>query len=251
MDALESIRRAVAGSDMPSRVGVAFSGGVDSSLVAAVCSDLTDEVTLLTVGFEGSHDLGQAARAACILNLPHRVHVIEQGEFEDAARAVCSGLDTDIISWQENCIAFHFISRLAADLGLDTVVTANGIDELFCGYDSYRRIYHLGPDAINSMIRQKTTNEISMMRAVEDVASGNGVHMAQPLLSPNFVEYSWTVPLHEKVRGPDDLFRKHAIRRAAHETGLPDDISYKRKKALQYGTRIHRSLVKSGIRTRS
>ena len=236
---------------MPPRVGVAFSGGVDSSLVAAVCRDIHDEVTLLTVGFEGSHDLEHAARAADTLNLPHRVHVIGQGEFEDTARSVCSRLDTDIISWQENCIAFHFISRLAANLGLDAVVTANGIDELFCGYDSYRRIYHHGPDAINSMIRQKTYNELSMMRAVGDVAADNGVSMAQPLLSPDFIEYSWTVPLDEKIRGSDDLLRKHAIRRAAHETGLPDDISYKRKKALQYGTRIHRSLVKSGIRTRS
>ena len=236
---------------MPPRVGVAFSGGVDSSLVAAVCRDVRDEVALLTVGFEGSHDLGHAARAADVLNLPHHVHVIGQGEFEDAARWVCSRLDTDIISWQENCIAFYFISRLAADLGLDAVVTANGIDELFCGYDSYRRIYPHGPDAINSMIRQKTSNELSMMRAVGDVAAGNGVRMVQPLLSPGFVEYSWTVPLDEKVRGSDDLLRKHAIRKAARETGLPEFISYKRKKALQYGTRIHQSLVKSGIRTRS
>ena len=38
-------------------VAVAFSGGLDSSVLAKMCRDLNRSVTLLTVGFEGSHDM--------------------------------------------------------------------------------------------------------------------------------------------------------------------------------------------------
>lgn len=250
MGVLESVRLALDESRIPDRVGVAFSGGVDSSLVAVVCRDVSSEVVLLTVGFEGSHDMEYAGKVAGILGMPHRVRAIDPDGFEAAAGGICAALDTDVISWQENCIAFHYISRLASDLGLAAVVTANGIDELFCGYDSYRRIYERGPGAIESMIRQKTSNELAMMRAIASVTAGNGVRMEQPLLSPEFVRYSWSVPLNQKIRGADDYLRKHAIRQAAQDAGLPRDVCYKRKKAMQYGTRIHQHLVRSGIQTR-
>ncbi len=43
----------------------------------------------------------------------------------------------------------------------------------------------------------------------------------------------------------EDLIRKHAIRKLAQDVGVPE-ISYtKRKKALQYGTQIHKKLLKT------
>src|SRR5574339_633465 len=39
------------------KIGIAFSGGVDSSLLAKLCTDLGYDVILLTIGFENSHDI--------------------------------------------------------------------------------------------------------------------------------------------------------------------------------------------------
>lgn len=251
MDLLSAMRLAVDGSGLSGRAGVAFSGGVDSSLLARLCGEASCEITLLTVGFAGSHDLESAGRAAGTLGMPHHTHIIDPDDFGSVARRVCSGLQTDSISWQENGIAFHYISRMASGLGLGAVVTANGIDELFCGYDVYRRIYHRGRGAVQSMILQKTANEISMMQAVGRVSAENDIRMVQPLLGREFVEYSREVPLWDKIRGADDYLRKHAVRRAARLAGLPPEICYKPKKALQYGTRIHRNLLRTGIPTRA
>ncbi len=67
----------------------------------------------------------------------------------------------------------------------------------------------------------------------------------QPLLSTEFVAFAKTVPITEKILDSEDLMRKHAIRKLAKEIGVPE-ISYtKRKKALQYGTKIHRKLLKT------
>ena len=39
------------------KVSVAFSGGVDSSIIAKICHNLGKQVTLITIGFPGSHDI--------------------------------------------------------------------------------------------------------------------------------------------------------------------------------------------------
>ena len=84
-----------------------------------------------------------------------------------------------------------------------------------------------------------------MMKAVNLVASEFGVKILQPLLSPKFIEYAKTVPISEKIHDSDDLYRKHIIRKLASKVGVPELSCTKRKKALQYGTKIHKSLLKT------
>jgi asparagine synthase (glutamine-hydrolysing) len=137
------------------------------------------------------------------------------------------------------------ISKLAQSLNLDTVVTANGIDELFCGYNAYREVISEGEAKVNELMDKKLENEIKMMKAVNLISSEFGVTILQPLLSPEFVKFAKSVPISEKILDSDDLMRKHAIRKIAKDVGVPE-ISYtKRKKALQYGTKIHRKLLKT------
>ena len=153
-------------------------------------------------------------------------------------------IDTDNLSWNENCIAFHYVSKLAKSLNLDTVITGNGIDELFCGYNVYREAFSGGEIRINEVMGLKLDNELKMMKAVNVVASEFNVKILQPLLSAPFIEYAKTVPISEKIHSSDDLFRKHIIRKLASDVGVPEISCTKRKKALQYGSKIHKSLVK-------
>ena len=45
--------------------------------------------------------------------------------------------------------------------------------------------------------------------------------------------------------GQDDMQRKHPIRELAMNCGVPEVAAQKQKKALQYGSQIHKSLLKS------
>jgi len=227
------------------RIAVAFSGGVDSTLVSKMLADLEYDVTLLTIGFPESHDILFAKEVNEQLNFPHHILEIDGDAFEKISADINKKIQTENLSWNENCIAFYYVSKLAQSLDLDTVVTANGIDELFCGYNAYRDVIPDGENAVNQMMDQKLENETKMMRAVNLVSSEFGVTIIQPLLSAEFVTFAKTVPVSEKILGPDDLVRKHAIRSLARDVGVPE-ISYaKRKKALQYGTQIHKRLLKT------
>ena len=67
----------------------------------------------------------------------------------------------------------------------------------------------------------------------------------QQLLTDSFIDFAKTIPISKKIHGPDDLLRKHVIRELAIECKVPRISAYKQKKALQYGTQIHKSLLKS------
>jgi len=242
---LDEMQNAVKSTVTDKKIGVAFSGGVDSTLLAKLVKDLGYDIHLLTIGFHDSHDINFAKEVNQILSFPHRVSEIDPEKFKDVSQKINHTIKSDNLSWNENSIAFYYVAELAQKNGLKTVVTANGIDELFCGYNSYREAIEKGEDEVVKMMNEKLKNEGEMMVAINAVTAEFDVTMIQPFLSPSFVDYAKKIPISEKIHGPDDMKRKHAIRELAMDYGIPEVAAQKQKKALQYGSQIHKSLLKS------
>ena len=242
---LKNIQDAIKKTVPKKRIGIAFSGGVDSALISKILSDLEYDVTLLTIGFSESHDILFAKEVNEQLEFPHHVLEIDADSFEKISSDINKKIQTNNLSWNENCIAFYYVSKLAASLNIDAVVTANGIDELFCGYNAYRKVISQGESAVKKLMNEKLDNEIKMMKAVNQISSEFGVEILQPLLDLEFIKYAKTIPISDKIHDSEDMMRKHVIRKLAYEIKIPE-ISYtKRKKALQYGTKIHKKLLKT------
>ena len=171
LELLEQMKIAIKNTIHTQKIGIAFSGGVDSTLLAKLCNDLNYEVTLLTIGFKESHDILFAKKINEFLNYSHEILEIDNSKFPDIASRIKNEINTDNLSWNENCIAFYYVSKLANSLGLNTVITANGIDELFCGYNAYRIVFENGEDEIIKLMNSKLENELKMMRTINDVTS--------------------------------------------------------------------------------
>ena len=233
---LSEIQNAIRETISDKKIGIAFSGGVDSTLVSKICNDLGFDITLLTIGFPNSHDILFAKDVNKHLNYKHEILEIDQDFFDEIASKISKKIKTDNLSWNENCIAFYHIAKLAQSIGITTVVTANGIDELFCGYNAYREAIEVGEESVLQLMEPKLENEVT---------SELSVKIIQPLLGEQFIKAAKTIPISEKISGKYDLIRKHIIRKLASEIGVPDISVKKRKKALQYGTLIHKALLKS------
>ena len=242
---LSEMENAVKETIPDKKIGVAFSGGVDSTLLAKLVKDMGHDIHLLTIGFEDSHDINFAKEVNQFLNFSHSISEIEPEKFKEVSDKIHQIIKSDNLSWNENSIAFYYVAELAQKNGLKTVVTANGIDELFCGYNSYREAIETGEDEVVKMMNDKLKNEGEMMVAINTVTAEFGVKMVQPFLSPSFVDYAKRIPVSEKIHGPDDMKRKHVIRELAMDYGVPEVAAQKQKKALQYGSQIHKSLLKS------
>ena len=233
------------------RLGIAFSGGVDSSLLAKVCHTLGRQVTLLTIGFSGSHDIDFSKNIAAKMGMDHKVYEITYGDFEENLQRVRELIICNNTSHIENCIAYFYICRLAKQNDLSVVLSANGCDELFCGYDRYRSVCHHGRDAEISMLMDKNLrNELALIGEIKIVAAQLGVQVRQPFLSTKFIEFSKSIPIDQKIRGPDDMIRKHILREEALALGVPEESAMKPKKALQYGSSIHKCFKKIERETR-
>ncbi|KEQ56432.1 7-cyano-7-deazaguanine synthase protein [Marine Group I thaumarchaeote SCGC RSA3] len=241
----DKIKTVISQTVTDKKIGVAYSGGVDSTLISKICKDMDYDITLLTIGFPESHDILFAKEINEQLNYPHHVLEIDPKDFPSIPSNINKKIKTDNLSWNENCIAFYYVSKLAKSLEISTVVTANGIDELFCGYNAYREAFSGGESKINEVMDSKLDNELKMMKAVNLIASEFGVQILQPLLSPDFIDYAKTVSISDKITDSEDLYRKHIIRKLASQIGVPEVSCNKRKKALQYGSKIHKTLLKS------
>jgi len=242
---LDEMENAVKETVTDKKIGVAFSGGVDSTLLAKLVKDMRYDIHLLTIGFQDSHDINFAKEVNQILNFSHSISEIDPEKFKEVSDKIHQIIKTDNLSWNENSIAFYYVVELAQKNGLKTVVTANGIDELFCGYNSYREAIEKGEDEVVKMMNDKLKNEKEMMVAINAVTAEFGVTMIQPFLLPNFIEYAKKIPVSEKIHGPDDMQRKHPIRELALDYGIPEVAAKIPKQALQYGSQIHKSLLKS------
>ena len=222
------------------KIGIAFSGGVDSTLLAMICKNMNIDTTLFTVGFPDSNDLEFSKSISHKINMNHKILEIEKGDLAVITKKIKNEISCSNTSHIENCIAFSYIAKLASKNDTSVVLTANGFDELFCGYNNFRFIFNQGSDTINKTIESKILNELELTNEIKQVAKEYRVSILQPFLSKGFISVAMKFPIYNKIVSNDDVLRKHIIRKIALSFDLPPEVIFRRKKAIQYGSLIHK-----------
>jgi len=222
-------------------LGVAFSGGVDSSLFAKICGDVGKNTVLLTVGFARQTDIDAATEVAGTLGFNLHYDLVSLDELEDGLRIVLAKIEFDRMVRFENCVCFYYVFKLAQKHGLRTVVSTNGLDELFCGYTVYKIRY--GDEASMKRLMENLVDTAKKDKTeMDNVATLFGIKYVCPFLYDDFIEYAMHVPLNHKIKGSDDNLRKHILREVALEIGVPSQAALRAKKAFQYSSGIHKAI---------
>jgi len=163
---LESAVKSHLMSDVP--VGVFLSGGLDSSAVAALMTQIQGaRIETFSVGYpEQTHsELPHARVVAKHLNSVHHEVVVSEREFFDELPQLIRHED-EPIAWPSS-VALYFLARLARER-VTVVLTGEGGDETLAGYSRYAftlrnaaldRVYrHLVPDALRRQARQSISS---------------------------------------------------------------------------------------------
>ena len=129
-------------ADVP--LGMFLSGGIDSSAIAAVMSELVDRpVKTFSVAFNEreANELHYARLVAKSLKTDHHEILLDPNEFFRALPALVWHEDEPLA--HPSSVALFFVSRLASE-HVKVVLTGEGSDEMLAGYGRYyRTLYNL------------------------------------------------------------------------------------------------------------
>lgn len=221
----ESVRKCVEGED----VAIAFSGGIDSSLVAALAKKHANSVCLYTVGTRGSHDVEVASETAPLLGLEHVVINLADSEIIDnlADQIRITGTDSPLT------LAFEMPNYCVMRNCRESIILGGqGADELFAGYNKYVGMKDL-------QMRDEMAKDLAKLYThtkAHEAAMGShfGKTVRYAFLDRDIVALSRNAPT-EALRPIDEDVRKKLLSDAAHDLGY-DFLVNRKKKAAQYGS---------------
>ncbi len=235
---IDTLKQAIqaALADLPTDVPVAFSGGVDSGLIASA----TDG-PLFVAGFPESHDLEAARAGAEALNRSLTVCRFDHDQLREAATTVARA--TGRTNAMDVAIAtpLYLTAKRVAEAGFDRLAVGQGADELFGGYAKVAKA-PTDPRVEADTVRGARDELLRTLPAQleRDVLAirAAGVEPVTPLLDDRVVRAALALPEAHLVAGDR---RKVGLREAV--TGwVPESIRIRDKKALQYGTYASREL---------
>ncbi len=122
-------------SDVP--VGVFLSGGIDSSIVAAILQKHHGNIHTFTIGFnESKYDESKYAKEiADYLGTTHTEKILGAKEAKKILHDFVNVYDEPFAD--SSGIPTIMVSQVAKDANVKVVLSADGGDEIFCGYDRY------------------------------------------------------------------------------------------------------------------
>ena len=124
-------------ADVP--LGMFLSGGIDSSAIAAVMSEMvTEPIKTFSVAFEEreANELDFARIVARAFKTDHHEVIVTPNQFFDSLPSLVYQEDEPIA--HPSSIPLYFVSKLASE-HVKVVLTGEGSDELIAGYDKYRK----------------------------------------------------------------------------------------------------------------
>ena len=220
-------------SDVP--VGAFLSGGLDSSVLAALARRHVEELHTFSVGVAGSRDLEAARRVAAHIGSIHHEYVMTPDEVVAKLPEIVHALESFDQDLVRSAIPTWFCSRLAAD-HVKVILTGEGADELFAGYAYHRSIRD--PATLHRELCRSVSalHDINLQR-VDRLTMAHGLEGRVPFLDTGFIELALSIPPELKMATTDDgrLVEKWILR-AAVEDLLPREIVWRTKEQFDEGS---------------
>jgi asparagine synthase (glutamine-hydrolysing) len=243
-EAMEGAVRRQLMSDVP--YGVLLSGGLDSSIIAALAKQFAarrieddgrseawwPQLHSFAVGLEGSPDLAAARTVAGhIGSVHHEFHFTVQ-EGLDALSDVIYHLETYDVTTVRAATPMYLMARRIRAMGIKMVLSGEGSDEIFGGY----LYFHKAPDARS--FHEETIRKLDRLHLYDCLRANKamaawGVEARVPFLDKDFMDVAMGIDPAAKMAGPGRM-EKHILREAFADL-LPASVTWRQKEQFSDG----------------
>ncbi len=232
-DAVVAAVRARMMADVP--IGVFLSGGLDSSLVAAImarhAAETGQRVRSFAAGVADSADLHAARRVGDHLGLEHDERVYDADEIAAVLPGVVRSMESYEPSLVRSAVPNYLLAELAAE-HVKVVLTGEGADEIFAGYDYYRD--YDGATLDDELVRSVLGLHNLNLQRCDRVTMAHGLEARVPFLDRDVIAVGQRVPIAWKLPGEEGQEKR--ILREAFRGWLPDDVLWRPKEQFGDGT---------------
>ncbi|HZG61944.1 MAG TPA: asparagine synthase B [Rubrobacteraceae bacterium] len=217
--------------DVP--VGVFLSGGLDSSLIAAIAARWYErrgeKLKTFAVGLEDSPDLLAARAVAEHLDTEHYEKIYTAEEALEVLPEVVRVIENFDPSLVRSAVPNYILAEFAAR-HVKVVLTGEGADEIFAGYE-YLEDFKTEEDLHAELIRGiEGLHNLNLQRG-DRVTMAHGLEARVPFLELGMIELGLSLPAGWKLAGEDQPEKR--LLRQAFDGWLPDDFLWRKK--AQFG----------------
>ncbi len=230
---ITSVGRQMMG-DVP--VGVFLSGGLDSTLIAAIaarhCAERGEQLATFAVGTAGSPDVLAARRAAQHLGTDHHERLYTAAEAVGAVAPVVRAIEHFDPSLVRSAVPNYLLAEMTSR-HVKVVLTGEGADELFAGY-RYHRDFSDPHQLHEELIRTvRGLHNLNLQRC-DRVTMAHGLEARVPFLDRQVIALALRLPAEWKL-ATSEIPEKRLLRQA-FAGWLPDELLWREKSQFGDGS---------------
>ncbi len=228
------------------KVAVAFSGGLDSSVIAVLAKKSGIDVNLISVGLENQQELLHAEKASEALELPIQVQEYDMRDVEKLVSKILWLIEEPNPMKVGVAMPFFWTAEIAYKIGCRVLLAGQGSDELFGGYKRYlAELDQKDEEALQESLYQDLVSSYeSNFQRDYPVCAFHKVELRLPFIDREVVNFALSLPLEFKIESVEDQLRKRVLRKAAEKLKISDFIANRTKRAVQYSTGVNKALGK-------
>lgn len=211
--------------------GLLLSGGLDTTIIAYLSSKLVKPVCVTVALCDApAPDVEYGKLVASNLKLQHYIHYFGQTELEESIRDTIMVLKTYDPMEIRNSAAIYLALKAGTKLGMKTIMTGDGADELFAGYSF---LFELTGEQLESELKKLWAN----MRFSSIVLGDNlGLKVRLPFLDPQFKTMAMNIDRSLIVKSENGQIWGKWILRKAFENIIPQELLWRVKAPIEVGT---------------
>ncbi len=228
-------------SCLEDRVAIAFSGGLDSATLAAIAKKRC-EVFLFTAGTADSPDMAQAGVVAAELSLPLEKITLDEKSIMEIYGKIHSFYPGPLLKIEIG-IPIYAACGAAKRKGLEAMLFGSGAEELFVGYERYYNYLEEGKDLDAILKAEFETLKDRDAAMVRKIAYKCGIEARFPFCDRRLADLAFQIPLEERMAERE--LKKGILREMGKLIGVPQSALLRRKKAAQYGSGVHRLVMRN------